>query len=142
MRSITEKGLELIKAHEGYSAVRYICPAGIPTIGWGHTGAGVKLGTVNGWQADALLRSDVRKAEQSVLRLINVPLTDNQYAALVSFTFNLGGGALQRSTLRAKLNRGDYDGAANEFLKWVFAGGKKLRGLVKRREDERQLFLS
>lgn len=142
MRSISKEGIELIKAHEGYSEVRYICPAGLPTIGYGHTGAGVKLGRVTREQAEALLRSDVREAERAVLRLINVPLTNNQYAALVSFTFNLGSGALQRSTLRSKLNRAEYDGAANEFGKWVFAGGKRLKGLVNRREAERQLFNS
>lgn len=142
MRSINQEGLDLIKAFEGFSETPYTCPAGIRTIGYGHTGSGVRLNSISREQAESLLRADVRSAERSVLRLINVPLTDGAFGALVSFTFNLGGGALQRSTLRAKLNRGEYEDAANEFPKWVFAGGKKLNGLVRRREAERQLFNS
>lgn len=69
-----------------------------------------------------------------------MPLTDNQFDALVSFTFNLGAGALQRSTLRRKLNRGDYYSIPSELKKWVWAGGKKLKGLIKRREEESNLF--
>lgn len=103
MRHITEAGLNLIKRFEGFSPTIYICPAGYPTIGYGHVvlaheqdqfAAGIM-------QADAteLLRKDVRIAERAVLRLISVPLTAGQFDALVSFTFNLGAGALQRSTL-------------------------------------------
>lgn len=142
MRSINQEGIDLIKAYEGFSEAVYLDSVGVPTIGFGHTGSGVRLNRVSREQAEALLRSDLRAAERSVLRLIHVPLTDDQYAALVSFAFNLGGGALQRSTLRAKLNRGEYEAAANEFPKWVFAGGKRLKGLARRREAERQLFLS
>lgn len=140
MRATNDAGLDLIKRYEGYRATAYICPAGVLTIGYGHTGAGVRLGTITEQQAEELLRADLRVAERAVLRLINVPLTDNQYAALVSFVFNLGSGALQRSTLRQKLNRGEYDAAAQEFHKWIFAGGKRLRGLVRRRAEESELF--
>ena len=84
----------------------------------------------------ALLVKDVEAAERSVLRLITVPLTNGQFDALVSFTFNLGAGALQRSTLRRKVNREEHDDVPAEFLRWVWAGGKKLRGLVRRREAE------
>jgi lysozyme len=83
-----------------------------------------------------LLRKDVAVAERAVLRLINVPLTQGQFDALVSFTFNLGSGALQRSTLRRKVNREEHDDVPAEFMKWVWAGGRKLKGLVKRRKAE------
>ena len=80
--------------------------------------------------------------ERAVLRLWPVPLTQGQYDALVSFSFNLGAGALQSSTLRRKIMRGDYEGAADEFPRWVFAGGRRMVGLVRRREAKRALFLS
>lgn len=142
MRHTTQEGIDLIKHYEGFSPTRYHCPAGIRTIGYGHTGVGVRENRISEEYAERLLRADLRSAERSVLRLINVPLTDGAFNALVSFTFNLGGGALQRSALRAKLNRGEYEDAANEFPKWVFAGGVKLRGLEARRKDERLMFLS
>ncbi|MBN8542806.1 MAG: lysozyme [Alphaproteobacteria bacterium] len=92
------------------------------------------------YRIDAL-RKDLRVAEQAVMRLIHVPLTQNQFDALVSFTFNLGSGALQRSTLRRKINRGEHEAAAREFSKWVFAGGKRLSGLVRRRQAEGKLYM-
>lgn len=98
--------------------------------------------TISEREAERILRQDVQEAERAVLRLINVPLSDGQFDALVSFTFNLGGGALQRSTLRRKLNRAEYDDAVGEFMKWVYAGGRKLNGLVKRRAAEADLFTS
>ena len=96
---------------------------------------------INKDQADYLLRRDVRKSEVAVLRLIKVPLEDGQFNSLCSFVFNLGSGSLQSSTLRRKINRGDYIGAANEFPRWIWAGGRKLKGLIKRRNDERLMFL-
>jgi GH24 family phage-related lysozyme (muramidase) len=87
-------------------------------------------------EATELLRRDVRIAERAVLRLISVPLTDGQFDALVSFTFNLGAGALQRSTLRRKVNRGEHEGVPAELMKWVWAAGKKLPGLVRRWQAE------
>lgn len=87
-------------------------------------------------EALELLRSDVGKAERAVLRLIAVPLTQGQFDALVSSTFNLGSGALQRSTLRRKVNREEHDDVPAEFMKWTWAGGRKLKGLVKRRAAE------
>ena len=144
MRRITQTGLDLIKQFEGFSPTVYICPAGYPTIGYGHV---VKP---NEWQqfasgitpeqAEALLRQDVQTFERAVLHLITVPLTDRQFDALVSFTFNLGAGALQRSTLRRKVNRGDHAAVPAEFRKWVWAGGRKLEGLVRRREIESMLY--
>lgn len=87
-------------------------------------------------EAEGLLRRDVGIAERSVLRFISVPLTDGQFDALVSFAFNVGAGGLQRSTLRRKVNREEHALVPAEFLKWVWAGGRKLRGLVRRREAE------
>jgi lysozyme len=140
MRKISKTGLDLIKQFEGFSPTVYICPAGYPTIGYGHV---VKLqererfaGGITAEQAEALLRQDVQTAEHAVLRLITVPLTDGQFDALVSFTFNLGAGALQRSTLRRKVNRGDHAAVPAEFRKWVWAGGQKLEGLIQRRGKE------
>jgi len=92
-------------------------------------------------EAEDLLQGDVRWAERGVLRLINVPLTDGQFDALVSFTFNLGTGALQRSTLRRKVNREEHAQVPREFMRWVWAGGKRLRGLVKRRTAESGMYL-
>jgi lysozyme len=91
-------------------------------------------------EATEILVLDVAKAEKAVLRLITVPLSDGQFDALVSFTFNLGSGALQRSTLRRKVNREDHAEVPAEFLRWVWAGGKKLKGLIRRREAEAALY--
>ena len=93
-------------------------------------------------EATDLLRKDVRIAERAVLRLISVPLTDGQFDALVSFTFNLGAGALQRSTLRRKVNRGEHESVPAELMKWVWAAGKKLPGLIHRRGREGTAYFS
>lgn len=145
-RATCDLAVDLIKAFEGYSSTIYICAGGYETIGWGHLvekkeRAGFLKG-VDKKEAEFLLKYDLRESEGSVERLITQPLTDNQHGALVSFTFNLGGGALQSSTLRRVLNRGDYDEAANQFHRWVFAGGKKLRGLIRRRAAEAAMFMS
>ena len=87
-------------------------------------------------EATDILRKDVGIAERAVVRLISVPLTDGQFDALVSFTFNLGAGALQRSTLRRKVNRGEHESVPAELMKWVWAAGKRLPGLVRRRQAE------
>ena len=93
-------------------------------------------------EVNQLLRNDIKRFENGVESLITVELNQNQFDALVCFAFNVGLGNLQASTLRRKLNRSDYEGAANEFPKWRKAGGRVLKGLVKRRDDERILFLS
>ena len=87
-------------------------------------------------EAEALLRIDVKSAERAVLRLIKVPLTDGQFDALVSFTYNLGSGALQCSTLRRKVNRQVHGEVPAQLVRWVWAGGRKLNGLIKRRNAE------
>ena len=138
MKNITQNGLNLIKRFEGFSQTVYFCPAGYPTIGSGHV---VKDDEdfsegIDETQAEELLRHDAMIAEHALLRLINVSLTDGQFDALVSFTYNLGGGALQRSTLRRKVNREEHEDVPAQFKRWVWAGGRKLRGLELRRKAE------
>jgi GH24 family phage-related lysozyme (muramidase) len=144
MSHVTQSGIDLIKHFEGFSAAIYICLAGYPTIGYGHAVNPDErqqfASGITAKQAESLLRRDLQTAEHAVLRLITVPLTDGQFDALVSFTFNLGAGALQRSTLRRKVNRGDHTNVPPEFRKWVWAGGRKLEGLVRRREAEAALY--
>ena len=141
----SDRGVALIKAHEGLRLQAYQDPVGVWTIGYGHTTAagppkverGMKITDAG---ADAILRQDLAKFEGYVSSAVKVPLNQNEFDALVSFTFNLGPGNLRSSTLLKKLNAGDRAGAADEFLKWTKAGGKTLPGLVKRREAERALF--
>jgi len=144
MRHITQDGLDLICRFEGFSPIIYLCPAGYPTIGYGHliTEANKEqfLDGVDEDEALGLLRQDVAVAERAVLRLISVPITQRQFDALVSFTFNLGAGALQRSTLRRKVNREEHADVPAELMKWVLAGGRKLKGLVKRRKAEAEYY--
>jgi lysozyme len=135
-------GIELIKKYEGCELEAYLCPAGVWTIGYGSTKGVSKGDTITQEEAEQILKNDImHEAEVYVDNFVTAKLNQNQYDALVSFTFNLGGGALQKSTLLKKLNNGDYQGAANEFTRWVYAGGKKLNGLVKRRREEKELFL-
>jgi len=144
-RAISEKGINLIKRFEGFEPKIYLDAAGLPTIGYGHLlragEAEMFKNSISPEAGEALLIKDVLSAEQAVLRLINVPLTDGQFDALVSFTFNLGSGALQRSTLRRKVNREEHSEVPREFMRWVWAGGRKLRGLIRRREAEVQLYI-
>ena len=140
MRHLTDEGLALIKRFEGFEPGIYICPVGWPTIGYGHVVRDDErerfVDGIDEAAAEELLRCDVGTAERAVLRLICVPLEDGQFDALSSFAFNLGAGALQRSTLRRKINRGEHDAVPREFRRWVWAGGRKLKGLVRRREAE------
>lgn len=140
LMQISKAGLDLIKQFEGLYLNAYRCPAGVPTIGYGHT-AGVAMGqTITQQQADDYLRRDVRQFERAVARLVTVPLTQGQFDALVSFAFNLGEGALAQSTLLRLLNAGDHAGAAAQFDRWNKADGRVLPGLVRRRAAERALF--
>jgi lysozyme len=144
---VSAKGLALIKQHEGLVLHAYKDPIGVLTIGYGHTSmAGppkVYAGqTITKAEAGRILRQDVDKFSAGVLELLEgVDLTQGQFDALVSLAFNVGLGNFQGSTLRKKLLRGDYLGAANEFPKWRKAGGNVLPGLVKRRAQEKALFL-
>lgn len=139
----SQDALDIIKKFEGFSEKAYPDPAHgwrVPTIGYGTT-SGVKMGdTITKERAEELLREDVKRFEGYVDRLVKVPLTQGMFDALVSFTYNLGPGALEKSTLLDQLNRGDYDSAAEQFGRWVKAGGKTLAGLVRRRAAERALF--
>ncbi|MHA4830483.1 Lysozyme RrrD [compost metagenome] len=140
-------GINLIKQFEGCCLSAYQDYTGIWTIGYGWTqpvtGKTIHKGMViSQSQADELLKQGVMQYEKGVEQSVVVLFTQEQFDALVSFTYNLGINALKGSTLLRKLNSGDYEGAADEFLKWNKAGGKILSGLTRRREAERMLFLS
>lgn len=138
---INQKGLDLIKRFEGCQLEAYLCPAGVPTIGYGHT-ATAQLGQVIGEaEAEALLREDVKDAEAAVDRLVSVPLTEDQFSALVSFVFNVGATAFEESTLLSMVNAGAKT-APNQFLRWnKGANREELQGLTRRRYAERALFI-
>lgn len=144
MRPIPQQAIDLIKRFEGCRLAPYRDIAGFITIGYGHLCTRDKSApmppAITQEQADALLLVDLARTSKSVLGLIKRPLSDNQYSALLSFTFNLGGAALQRSGLKQKCNRGDDAGAAMEFAKWRWAGGKVSRGLLRRRIAEAALY--
>lgn len=143
---INEAGLGIIKSFEGWSSSPYKCPADRWTIGWGSTwdidGNAVTADhpDIDEEHGTALLRRELRHVEPAIRRLIKVPLNENQFSAICSWAFNVGTGNMQNSTLRMKLNRGDYEGASAEFPKWRRAGGRILKGLVRRRAAERALF--
>lgn len=140
MMTTSDAGIQLIKKYEGCCLDAYLCPAKVPTIGYGHT-EGVKLGMrITQEQADSLLKGDLVSREAAVRRLVRVPVTQGQFDALVSFVYNIGTGAFERSTLLKKLNAGDTRGASAQFAVWNKAGGKELPGLTKRRAAERALF--
>lgn len=136
----SDNAFKIIKEFEGLRYKTYKCPAGILTIGYGHTGTDVVPGMeINAAYADAVLKLDIKKFENAVNRLVNVQINQNQFDALVSFTFNVGEGKLESSTLLRKVNAGDVQ-AGEEFSKWVYGGGKILPGLIKRRAAEKALF--
>jgi len=153
---VSAAAIDMIKHHEGVRTKPYRCPALLWTVGVGHvidpTHAAVKyeerknLPIPAGWdmgEVDTILAQDLGRFERGVLRLC--PAASGRqgvFDSLVSFAFNVGLGNLQRSSLRMKTNRGEFDEAADEFLKWTKAGGRVLPGLVKRRNDERALYLS
>ncbi len=140
--------IQLIKHHEGIRNKPYRCPAGLWTVGVGHLiGDGKSLPsewnrTFTPAEIDAILKRDLRRFELGVRKMLpNVPLRQHEFDALVSFCFNLGLGCFQRSTIRQALLRGDKEAAMDSLVKYCRAGGKILRGLQKRRLDERKLFL-
>ena len=138
----SRKGIEFIKAHEGLRLDAYLCPAGVPTIGYGHT-HGVKMGDrITEEQAERLLIGDLAVAERGVNRY-GFDLTQNQFDALVSFVYNIGAGNFRSSTLlkRLKDNPNDPD-IEYQFRRWVYGGGKVLPGLVRRRKDEAKLYFN
>jgi lysozyme len=133
-------GLHLTESFEGCRLDAYLDSVKVPTIGYGHT-HGVTLGmTCTQDQAEQWLQQDIQVAAEAVNRMVTVTLTQQEFDALVDFTFNLGTGSLQKSTLLRLLNAGDYKGAATEFEKWDRAGGKVMAGLLRRRQSEEQMF--
>ena len=142
MPQLNQAGLDLIESFEGLRLTAYEDGTGVLTIGFGHTGGVTPGETITQEQAEEFLKSDVAGAETSVENLVEVDLTPNQFAALVSFTFNLGGGALAGSTLLALVNSKEFDAAAQQFGRWVYADGQELEGLVRRRAAEAKLFLT
>jgi lysozyme len=156
---VSDKAIKMIRHHEGVRNKPYRCPAKLWTIGVGHVlypdQGKMPIDQRDGYQlrqednrvfppeeVDKILRTDLARFEAGVDKLITVELTQGMFDALVSFSFNVGLGTLQRSTLRQKLNRGDKEGAAEELLKYCMAGGKILKGLQNRRIDEKTIFLS
>ena len=140
-----ESGYNLIKSFESLRLDAYLDPIGIPTIGYGTIsidGQPVQMGTtITEDQADYYLQLEAEGFEKTVNQHVTVELTQNQFDALICFTYNLGSGSLLKSTLLKKLNQGDYQGASEEFEKWNMAGGHPLAGLTRRRLAERDLFL-
>lgn len=142
-RKTSQEGINLIKSHEGLKLKAYLCPANVWTIGYGHTRT-VKQGglIITEKQAEDLLRSDLEISEASVnYKLKNTEINQNQFDALVSFVFNVGAGAFAKSTLLKKLlSNWTEDEIRHEFSRWNKGGGRVLPGLVKRRQDEADLF--
>jgi GH24 family phage-related lysozyme (muramidase) len=140
---INAKGLEIIKDFEGCQLKAYVCPSGVLTIGYGHTGDVYEGQTITQAQAEQLLKQDILDFEQGVERLAgSMVQNDDQFSALVSFAYNVGLGALANSTLLRLLNQGKYSEAADQFLRWNKGDGEELPGLTRRRKAERSLFLS
>ena len=156
---VSEKCLKMLQHHEGIRQKPYRCPAKLWTVGCGHVlyprQAQIKLEERDSFpleerdnrtfsmdEVNEIMKNDLNRFERGVEKYCPVKLTQGQFDGLVSFSFNLGLGTLQRSTLRQKVLRGEMEEAAEEFLKYTLAGGKVLKGLVTRRNDERALFLS
>lgn len=157
--NVSDKAIKMIIHHEGLRLKPYRCPAKLWTIGVGHVlypdQGKMAINERDGYQlrpednrvftqeeVNNILKADLKRFEQGVDRYITTQLTQGMFDALVSFSFNVGLGTLQRSTLRMKLNRGDKEGASEELLKYCMAGGKILKGLQNRRIDEKAMFLS
>lgn len=137
----SQAAVDIIKEFEGYRSKAYLDAVGIPTIGYGFV-KGVSLGdTITKEDAVKRLEDEISEHTAAIHQRVKVPLYQYEYDALASFIFNVGKGAFARSTLLKKLNQGDYKGAADELLRWDKAGGKSLRGLTRRREAERKMFL-
>jgi len=155
---VSDSAKSVIAHHEGVRLKPYRCPAKLWTIGVGHVlypeqaklsmedrikypirPEDNRIFTMD--EVNAILAADLQRFERGVLRYCSSGITQGRFDALVSFSFNVGLGTLQRSTLRQKHNRGDFDGAADEFLKYCLGGGKVLKGLLNRRKDERAIYL-
>lgn len=145
MRTISPEGLALVKQWEGLRLTAYKDGGGVLTIGYGHTSAAGAPAVLPGMKitqarAEAILKADLAGFERCVSQAVSVVLNDNQFAALVSFTYNVGTAAFLRSTLLKKLNNGDYDAVPGELSKWVNDNGRRVQGLVNRRAAEAGLW--
>jgi lysozyme len=140
--------LSIIKKYEGLKLEAYICPANVPTIGFGSTfypdGRRVKLGDkITITEAESILLHDIKRFEKEVRNSVKIEITNNQLSALVSFVYNVGASAFRKSTLLKKVNANPTDlSIHNEFMRWTRAGGKVLPGLVKRRAEESKLYFT
>ena len=139
---VSPHGLAMIRDFEGVRHTAYTDSVGVWTIGCGHTRDVHPGDTIDDATVDRYLLEDLDWVERVLNACVDVPLTQNQVDALASFIFNLGGNAFRKSTLLKKLNRGDYDGAGDELLRWNKASGHVLKGLVRRREKEREVFMT
>tara|TARA_Y100000996_G_scaffold368729_1_gene315281 strand:+ start:230 stop:655 length:426 start_codon:yes stop_codon:yes gene_type:complete len=136
----SKTGLDLIKHFEGCELYAYKCPAGVWTIGYGHT-KGVEPGMqITEQDAEDMLKEELIEYESYINDLVTVGLNQNQFDAMVSWVYNLGAGNLKASTLLKVLNAGDYAGVPEQMLRWNKAGGKVLEGLTRRRQAEADLF--
>lgn len=145
-RKIAKPGLDLIKSFEGLYLTAYLDIVGIPTIGYGCTNGITKddvknKRTITEQQATDMMMHELESFERGVEKCVLVPINQNQFDALIAFSYNVGLGALQKSTLLKLLNAGDVSGAAEQFLRWNKAGGVEVKGLTRRRQAERSLFL-
>jgi len=139
---ISPGGLRLIKGFESFSPIPYVCSGGYLTVLWGHV---IKKGEIFDHpytedEGEPILLYDISVAERAISRLIHVPLSQNQWDSLGSWVYNLGSGALQASTLRQVINREEFDEVPSQIRRWIYAGGRKLKGLIARREIEARLF--
>jgi lysozyme len=139
---ISQTGIDLIKRFEGLRLNAYRDAVGVWTIGYGHTATAKPGQRISAERAEELLRRDLETFERGVERRLKVEVNQAQFDAMVSLAFNVGLGAFGKSTLLRLVNRGAYSAAADQFGRWVYAGGRKLRGLVRRRQAERELFVS
>ena len=145
-RVVNKAGFDLVREFEGFCPDAYRCPSGKLTVGFGHTKGVTHETQVSRDEAEELLREDLREAGEKVSMLITVPLNDNQFAALSSFVFNFGPLALLQSTLRKKLNQGEYDAVPEQLKRWTKArhphSGEMvdLPGLIRRRAAEAELW--
>ena len=145
--NIGDRGLDLIRAFEGFRAEPYLDAVGVPTIGYGSTyypdGQRVRLTDppISEPEARRLMQATLAEFEDGISAALQVDVTQSQFDALVCWAYNVGISAAQQSTLLRRLNAGDVQGAADQFLRWNRAGGQVLRGLTRRREAERALFL-
>lgn len=144
---VSRNGRKLIKHFEGFSEDAYLCSAGVWTIGWGNTyvnGRPVRAGDkISKREANKLFREYlVRNVSPVIEKSVKVSITQNEFDALASFIYNLGSGAFNNSTLLVWINRGSRDQAADQFGRWVYAGGTILEGLIRRRKSEENLFVT